>query len=1210
MMPANNTFDNSTDVEILAKQLRERLAEQGLPPTLAKLYSQHTRLRTNQPGLEGWRYEETWLRLHDAMRLTVSGLLEKELEVQGWQNSLRRAGEMLEWLSHSELNIDGLPLLSLASAVYQLAGYPARATGLLNQVDLSDDQSRILYYFLKADFRALLQEIVTYWSQPNILIDLNALPWDNEDELSSTIHRWITSETVSAMGILCAHMRWGNERRVNTANRKLSAIADLLLHAKDPYSWLIAKLCTEIASIYLDTSLRNNLIGLNNTVNQQGINAFEFYSRQSYLSSKALVWLSQLKGIRNLESGQSFVLCTPTGSGKTAIAEVAILQSLFANQVSEVDAEDLSEAETSVRSIALYLVPSRALATEVESKLSRVLRQVSREKVIVTGLYGGNDWGPTDAWLTADDKTVLICTYEKAEALMRFLGPLFLNHVSLIVIDEAHNILFDGDQSSLSKGENRGLRLESLCARLLALLEEHESRVIALSAVTAGAENLLSNWVTGSVNSSPVSTPYRSTRQLIGCLECSTSGYTEIRYDLLDNAPLQFQEQGRSSAPFIPNPFPVCPIPVKWLKEDGEKRTRPQLLWAAMHLTQSESGEQLRSVLISAPQQIGGYAEDFLKLLNDCWNDKSLPQFFRIPAEREKLELWQLSLASCEDYFTKESREYQLLEKGIVVHHGKMPGLLARLLIQLIDERIINLVLATSTLSEGVNLPFETVLIPSLLRSQETMSQSEFANLVGRAGRPGFGTEGRSLVVLPKLQDDRHNSKIKKSHQRYNQLMSEMRKNKTKAKSKSDVGIQSPLAELLLQLKIQWQHIAKSNSQDEFFAWLERTIPIEEQANRIKNQKEDSDVNLLDSLDTILLAAIVELENNTNENLSPDALEERLQQIWRKTYAYFASQNEEDLRRIFTRRGLVISQNIYPDKYIRKRLYCTSLPPISGHQLLLVYSSLIEHLKTGVDYYLWTVDQKFEFIIEIIRQLSTVPQYKIDEKLGNVEWQNVLRWWLNPQGTVEKPTKTQVSNWHRYVSKFFQYRINWGVGALIALAIDEAHKNQLKSPSLQDWPQTHLPWIIFWLKELIVWGTLDPVVAYLLARKLSFTRNEAMGTAKQYYQIYATSPSSEVLSAANIRKWADELSQRTRESSNEQWHYRINVELLRDFSKQKQRQWRVVPVVKDDNIEWVDMGGFPFARSSKPDNWQLTNLHTWDFFLDPLNQVVISQSYM
>src|SRR3546814_10815717 len=67
--------------------------------------------------------------------------------------------------------------------------------------------------------------------------------------------------------------------------------------------------------------------------------------------------------------------------------------------------------------LALYIVPSRALAGEVEAKLSSELRG----DVIVTGLYGGADWGITDVWLTSEEPVVLIVTVEKADALLRYL---------------------------------------------------------------------------------------------------------------------------------------------------------------------------------------------------------------------------------------------------------------------------------------------------------------------------------------------------------------------------------------------------------------------------------------------------------------------------------------------------------------------------------------------------------------------------------------------------------------------------------------------------------------------------------------------------------------------------------------------------------------------------------------------------------------------
>ena len=44
---------------------------------------------------------------------------------------------------------------------------------------------------------------------------------------------------------------------------------------------------------------------------------------------RSVIWPSQSLGLSRLMEDESFALCTPTGSGKTTVAEVALLQSLF-----------------------------------------------------------------------------------------------------------------------------------------------------------------------------------------------------------------------------------------------------------------------------------------------------------------------------------------------------------------------------------------------------------------------------------------------------------------------------------------------------------------------------------------------------------------------------------------------------------------------------------------------------------------------------------------------------------------------------------------------------------------------------------------------------------------------------------------------------------------------------------------------------------------
>ena len=333
----------------------------------------------------------------------------------------------------------------------------------------------------------------------------------------SSLEQLVVHEAIRSLGVICAWYRWADDSRMELALGKLDQLA-ALCGDRDPFSWLLAKLTSDVAREGIRHSWRQVLLPLMRDAPADFAIALDRYCR-NFANRRAQAWPSQMEGILRLATGDSFAICTPTGSGKTSIAEVAILQWMTrTNSFFGVD----------IAPLCLYLVPSKALAAEVEGKLSRVVRRLTSRRIVVTGLYGGTDWGPTDAWLTADDPTVLICTYEKAEALIRFVGPLFLSGLSLVVFDEAHVVQFTGSTQDLRNAESRSLRLESLGMRLRQLLQTTSCRMIALSAVAAGLEGSLHRWVGGNEEAGPrIISQYatadrsfgvRSTRWIFGSL--------------------------------------------------------------------------------------------------------------------------------------------------------------------------------------------------------------------------------------------------------------------------------------------------------------------------------------------------------------------------------------------------------------------------------------------------------------------------------------------------------------------------------------------------------------------------------------------------------------------------------------------------------------------------------------------------------------------
>ncbi len=1183
-------------------EIKHGLIGEGFPASFAKLYSQYTHVSMKQPGLLSWSQSEFVERFSDATVLIDVGLQARSYNMVDWRETLRQGAELLEWLSAPGLNFTSHSLNLLSAGVYQIAGYPALALGILKNTSGQTIESKVLASLLKGDFSNLFKLILEYLSYSTT----PPLKKDKYQEISNNIDFTdrVMEELVKSLGIISSYIRWGEENRLEKAIIKLQELEKLMLYSKDSFSWLLAKVISEVAQEYIRSSLRSNIKDLKSVVSIEGHEAFEKYLKSNYQLGKSLAWNSQISGIEKLVENKSFTLCTPTGSGKTTVAELAIIQSMFTKK----DEEMLISFESG--KITMYLVPSRALATEVEAKLSNVMGNLGSSSVKVTGLYGGIDWGPTDAWITSNDPTILICTYEKAEALIRFLGPLFLKRVTLVVIDEVHSVQYNGrSHENLRNGESRSLRLETLVNRLLSYTEGR--RIIALSAV-ANNNSSLAKWVAGNKESHPILSDYRSTRHLVGRLEWNTTGNYEIRFDILNGSALVLDNNGeQENVPYIYNPFSNFPIhydklPKKFTNKEVGKRQRPYLFWAAMQLAQPDEQGNQKSVLISITQHINGYAEDFLYVLNKTFKNETIPSFFNVPSDTKSKDLYEKCLMSCKDYFGDESNEYKLLERGIVLHHGKMPGLLARLMIQLLQKNIINLALATSTLSEGVNLPFETVIVPTLVRNGDMIPLSEFKNLSGRAGRPGVSTEGRTLIFLEKSTTDISSRTFRR---RYITLIENIKSINESHITNTSL---SPLATLIKDIAMQWAIITGSSSFEEFTTWLETTIPFENEDVSMVHEE------ALDSLDSYLISILVEHEEVVKQQLSASELEIHLQNIWQKTYAYQVNINktiaEQRLEEIFKIRGVAINEKIYTNADERRKLYRTSVVPRFGKKILAHFENIKNHLFSGSNYATDSITGKLDFIIDTIEIISLLENFKVEDRLGRTansySWKEILKWWLCPTEATEKPTNKSISKWIEFVKQHFEYKFNWGLGTILSLLIDEVNEGVLTETSIQDWPKTGLPWIVFWMKELIIWGTLDPVATLLLAYGIESTREEAEIKALDYYTTSNHLSSNEILNPTLIKEWVNQFIQSEKTISSFEIEKELSVELKFSFERSSKKEWNVFPVFKENIISWLDLAGYELAISERLEIIEKYDLNKYDFILDVTSRKIRISSFM
>ncbi len=1184
----------SDTVLSIAARIRADLAGSALSPLQAKLYSQRVRRDMGADGLPSFTPAELGARLDEACLLLEAGWLERAADDgRAWTSAVKRAAEVLEWISHAALKPAEAPIHLLSAAAYQVAGYPAMALGHLRMMPAGETYSAILREFLRGDFDAALTVVQTFWKVQHDLGEDRVLRTalidegrEDEEEDARLVDLEVSTvrHVIMCIGTVCSYLRTGEAVLVDRALVKLDALAQSYLHSRDPYSYLLARLCAGAAHRFIDASLWPHIERLADDVNSRTRAALTQFARAAFVNRRALVWPAQRAGIDRLAANDSFVLCTPTGSGKTTIATLGAVQGLFAARANPFLAENL----------VLYIVPSRALAAEVETRFTEDLRGIAAEPVVVTGLYGGTDWGPTDAWVQVDQPTVVICTFEKADALLRYLGTLFLDRVRLVVIDEAHMVEQDPNRSdAVSDGTSRALRLEQLSARLLRAQDDKNFRIIALSAVAAKAAPAIASWLSSDADGGPISSTYRSTRQMLGRLEVARSGRFDIRYDLMDGRTLEFEDERTDDRPYIPSPFPPVPSGVDSAL-GVEKSLRGPTLWAALHLAAERPNGTRPTVMISLTQNVSSFAENCADLL-DAWivAEVSLPNYWSVADDDPH---WQSCLAAAEDYFTTASFEYRLLVRGIAVHHGQMPGLLARRLKVAIDRGNVRVVIATSTLSEGVNIPVNTLLIPSVHRSNTVFTVNEFSNLIGRAGRPGVATEGNVLVVLPEREyRGRTRDYVwNRTWEGYEALVEEL-KEATELASTGDLSVEegtanSALAILLERLRDAWEELSGSDDDDEFTEWLEETTVVDSDGD------DDDSERLLDTLDGLLIAAIQEIEQMRSAGLSAADLETELSALWRRTYAHFAAEEEERLAQTWLGRGRAIT-SLYPDPNRRRQLYKTSLPPRSGSILLDRVDDIRTTLAAGIDYADRPAEQQFQFVRAVIALLGEVPAFRISTKLGRMrkpfeDWEKLLRWWLFKTSLRKQPKPKELGPWFAFVSDNFIYRGNWGLGSLIGVLMDRGDAaGPVDALTMDDWPRSGLPWIGFWLKELVNWGTLDPVAAFLLARGNARDRAQAEADAQDYYaQLDEDTASNDKLDPRRIRDWV-ETRRPPAPARRVSREMALDVQLERPARDYLMRQLSVLPLATDDGLSWIDPAGYAVAHCDRPADWDDQSSH-------------------
>ncbi len=510
---------------------------------------------------------------------------------------------------------------------------------------------------------------------------------------------------------LTSALKQGDLDAIDRGVLAASAAAEVALSV-GPNEWVSKRLFAELSKQFQKTNLRSVL--------PDGSDPRWTPLVESFLNRESPVWdffPSQIEAVKAglLTNDESYSLQMPTGAGKTALIETLLFSHFLTRQETK----------------AVLLVPYRALARELRDSLGK---ELTRMGITSRAFYGGTVTTLQEGAGLQNVKAI-IATPESLTALLGQSGDL-MSSISLVVCDEGH----------LLDNKSRGIGLELLLSRFRS--REPSPRIIFLSAIVPNIEEI-NTWLGGS-QSTAVKSDYRPTLEEYAVLQ--PDGKT-----LTTRINLELQKPSED----IRNPMLIDFLSPSDFKYEnlttGNIKTHDYKTNMARAIATARKALPLGTVAVFAANKGGtsGVLALGKELLKQIANEIPLPQLVDSAGD--------FSTTDPEvDYLTREyGRDWigtRTLAAGAIIHHGDLPQETREVLERLVTSGAITLVLCTSTLAEGVNLPIRTMVLYTLSRyagenSQGQMLARDIKNLVGRAGRPGTSTRGLVICVDPKQWD-------------------------------------------------------------------------------------------------------------------------------------------------------------------------------------------------------------------------------------------------------------------------------------------------------------------------------------------------------------------------------------------------------------------------------------------------------------------------
>ena len=432
-------------------------------------------------------------------------------------------------------------------------------------------------------------------------------------------------------------------------------------------------------------------------------------------------WQCECLSNRAVMEGRNLVYTSPTGGGKSIVAEILMARSLQRSH------------NENRRKKALFVLPLVSIVVEKTKALKKLYRG---SKWKVRGFYG-------DMTGTLDHRCdIAVCTIEKANSIINRLVygstgsgsggstgvNTLLSTVGIVIIDELHMVTSKYileillSKLTFAQQQQQSNNSNVLAATATATEMHMQMQIIGLSATLPNV-SMICQWLRA--------VKYESDQRAVPLQEyiVAQGGW---KYDKNGIKKGRIARRGVSDRGITEKDDPRLIVS---LCASCVQRNKNCIVFCHSKKRCERMALQLAKIL---PKMLYGDVVERMK-------------------EKRQEVLNKLKKACANNGFELDSVLKQSVIVGVGYHHAGLTTMEREIIEEAYRERTLAVITATSTVGTGINMPAFCVIFESMKIGISDLSVTEYKQMSGRAGRAGYENKGESYVFCGNAYGKRNN---------------------------------------------------------------------------------------------------------------------------------------------------------------------------------------------------------------------------------------------------------------------------------------------------------------------------------------------------------------------------------------------------------------------------------------------------------------------